>query len=81
MGNALMQGHRLQGNLCHADKRVTADPGLAAEELVQAAAVSSKVDHQHFGDFSAPSECEGRKPSDFSTPSESRKPKERRITT
>ena len=52
MGNALTQGHRrLQGNLCHADKRVAADPGLAAEELVQAAAVSSKVDHQHFGDF------------------------------
>ena len=52
-----MQDHRLlQGNLCHAHKRVAADPGLAAKELVQAAAVSSKVDHQHFGDFSTPSE-------------------------
>ena len=48
MGNALMQGHRLQGNLCHAHKRVAADPGLAAEELVQAAAVSPKVDHWYF---------------------------------
>ena len=45
-----MQGHRLLlGNLCHADKRVIADPGLAAKEFVQAAAVSPKVDHQHFG--------------------------------
>ena len=48
----IMQGHRLLlGNLCHADKRVATDPGLAAEELVQAAAVSSKVDHQYFGVF------------------------------
>ena len=64
MGNALMQGHHLHGNLCHADKRVAADPGLAAEELVQAAAVSSKVDHQHFKDFSTPSEFGSRKPSE-----------------
>ena len=69
-----MQSLRLQGNLCHADKRVAADPGLAAEELVQAAAVSSKVDHQHFRDFSTPSEFKGRKPSDFSTPFKRRKP-------
>ena len=63
-----MQDHRcLQGNLCHADKCVAADPGLAAEELVQAAAVSSKVDHQHFGDFLLPLREENHKNHRIST--------------